>query len=954
MATVTSVCERGLLGDAEGSALGFQEREKAVSLNVSLRRFCEPAVSGVSRRRLRALVVGLVAVVALPLVVSSSALATTGYAPAGQFGGTGSGDGQFNFLGPNGLAVSQSSGDVYGSDPYGSPSPRVQRFDASGTFVSAFSLPAGYSTPGALATDAGGSVYVSAVDSATFGAAVLKFSAAGTLEHALNVGSSGVTITSGARVAVDPVDGTVFVAATDAGVPVVATFDGGTGAFVSSFDGSNGSPDGTFGCVSGLAIDAAHRLYVVDGCDSRVYRYAADGAFVATVDDGSRGTPAFVAVDPVSGEVFVAASGSAGVSVTSFSAGGVSAGASFGQGSIFYMGGLAVGHDSATVYVGDAAVSAVKRFVAFEGPTVTTTTSAPVDGSSQTLNGTIDPEGVSATYHFDYGTSTAYGSSTAESDPVSGTDPLPATATATGLTPNTTYHFRIVGTNASGSISGEDQTFTTAAAPPVLNGSPAFASAITPTEATLNATLNPSGSATTYHFEYGTPTGYALSSDSAVSGAGAADETVSVPLTGLTAGTTYHYRLVADNGTGGVQHGADGVFHTAPATPVSATNVTVYGASLNGVVNPHGAATTYRFDYGTSAAYGRSTAEADAGSTDGEKAVAGATGELAPDTTYHFRLVSTSNGQTTSSEDRTFTTGAVPLVVAKDASGISLNGATLNGTVDTHGKDGTYQFSVDALDRSYEKVTEPQPVSSTEPKTVSATVSELPAGTAFRVRLSITSNGTTKTSDQVVFATPARQNPPPRPPFADQGSPYGCAAPVLNAYDARPKPGETITITGKDLGSGGTIALGTNTTISSWSSTSFTVQVPEDAAGTLALTVNCGQLSNTIAVAIYQEPSNAFSITKTSVKGSTATLSLKLPGVGKVQTSAKSTKATTTTITKAGTVKVKVKLSSAGAKALKKSKSRKLTVTARIRYTPAGGTTATETVSVTYTRKAGR
>jgi hypothetical protein len=230
----------------------------------------------------------------------------------------------------------------------------------------------------------------------------------------------------------------------------------------------------------------------------------------------------------------------------------------------------------------------------------------------------------------------------------------------------------------------------------------------------------------------------------------------------------------------------------------------------------------------------------------------------------------------------------------------------------------------------------------------------LPDGTTFRVTLSITSNGTTKTSDQVVFATPARPLAPPRAPFADQGSPYGCTAPVLNAYDARPKPGETITITGKDLGTGGTIALGTNTTISSWSPTSFTVQVPDDASGTLALTVNCGQVSNTIAIAVYQEPSNEFSITKTSVKGSTATLSVKLPGVGKVQTSGKNTKNTTTTITKAGTVKVKVKLSSAGSKALKKSKGRKLNATLRVRYTPAGGDTATETVSLTYTRKAGR
>lgn len=933
-----------------------QEREKAVSLIVSLRRLCESAVSGSPKRRLRALVVVLVAAFALPLVASSSALATTGYAPGGQFGGFGGGDGQFIFA-PQGLAVMQSSGEVFASDPYNSAGGvRVQRFDASGTFISAFPMPAGYASPGGLATDSAGagSVYVSAYDSSYRGV-VLKFSAAGAFAYALDVGSSGVTINAGTRVAVDPGNGTVFVAATNgAGAPVVATFDGSTGAYVSSFDGSDGSSDGAFTCIGDLAIDAAHRLYVLQGCKNRVVRYTDGGTFGAIVDDGSRGTPSFVAVDPVSGELFVVASGSGGI-ITAFSAGGASARSSFGQGSIGAFGGLAVGHDSETVYAADLFQAAVKRFVAVEGPTVVTTTSAPVDATSQTLNGTIDPEGGPATYHFEYGPTTAYGFQTAESDPLTGTDPEPATGIATGLTPNTTYHYRIVGSNASVSITGGEQTFTTPPAPPVLDGSPAFVSATTPTGATVNATLNPSGSATTYHFEYGTTTAYGSSSSSAVSSTGVVDEAVTIQLSGLVGGTLYHYRLVADNGTGGVQHGADGVFYTAPGTPVTATEVTVYGANLHGVINPHGAPTTYRFDYGTSTSYGQSTPEVDAGSGNGEQAVTVALGSLTPDTTYHVRLVATTNGQTASSEDRTFTTGALPLVAATDATAISLNAATVSGTVDTHGKDGTYQFSIDALDRSYEKVTEPQPVSSTGAKAVSVTLSDLPDGTKFRVSLSITSNGTKQTSDQVVFATPARQVPPPRPPVLDQGAgAYGCTTPVLNAYGAKPKPGETITIAGSDLGSGGTIAVGSETIIGSWTATGLTVDIPQDATGTLALTVNCGQVSNTIAITVYEEPSNAFEITKTSITGSTATLSVKLPGVGKVQTSAKNTKSTMTTVTGAGTVKVKVKLSTAGAKALKKSKSRKLNTTVQVRYTPAGGTPATETVSLTYKRKAGR
>ena len=73
---------------------------------------------------------------------------------------------------------------------------------------------------------------------------------------------------------------------------------------------------------------------------------------------------------------------------------------------------------------------------------------------------------------------------------------------------------------------------------------------------------------------------------------------VAADLTGLTPGTTYHFRVSADNGTGGVQHGVDQTFTTAPATPAGASSVTAVTANLTGVVNPHGSPTTYHFEYG--------------------------------------------------------------------------------------------------------------------------------------------------------------------------------------------------------------------------------------------------------------------------------------------------------------------------------------------------------------------
>jgi hypothetical protein len=904
-------------------------------------------------RRGRGLVSALGAVIVLSLMVSGSAWATTGHGFADQFGAAGGGDGQFGGGGPAGVVVDQASGDVFVGDPGHTlgdgttPDPRIERFDASGAFVSSFAIDAaafGSATQLAVDPAGSGSVYVS-----TGAGSVVKYSLGGLLAYALNTGGSGTSINPGANVAVDPGTGAVYVAATDTntGGQIIDAFDGSTGAFVSSFAGAD-SPETVLYCTSGLAADSGG-VYVLDPCKNRVDRYTAAGVFDRVVDDGSRGGPVAVATDPVSGEVFLGESGGLGVVVAQFTAGGVARGQSFGPPQIGNLTGIAINHTTGTVYTADNANTVVQRFTTFEGPTVTTTTATSIDARSATLNGTIDPGGASSTYHFEYGTDTNYGSQTAESDPLSGTGAVAATGSAAGLLPNTTYHFRIGGTNAAGSITGDDQTFTTAVAPPTLDGSPAFASVIKTTGAMLNGTLNPNSLPTSYHFEYGTTTSYGASTQATDAGAGNSDQPVTANLTALTAGTTYHFRLVADNGTGGVQHGADATFSTAPGALPSATEVSVFGATLHGVINPHGAAVTYRFEYGTTTDYGRTTPEADGGSGNADEAVDQVTGRLIPNTTYHGRVVATINGQTTASDDATFTTGAMPEAVATDPTGVTTTEATIGGTVNTYGKDGTYRFLVDAVNGSYTTTTDALPTPAGDgPHSVSAALAGLPAGESFRVVLSVTSNGGTTASDQVVFSTAPVQAPPAPPPVGPNG-PYGCGAPALNTYNQHPKPGDTITITGNDLGAGGTVALGdTPITPTSWSANGFSLEIPDNATGTLPLTVNCGKASNTIAVAIYQAPDNRFTITKSSLKGTIATLTLKLPGVGKVTTSAAHTAAKTTAITKAGTRTVKVTLTKAGKKALKKAKSRKLTVTVRVSYTPAGGTATALIKTITF------
>jgi hypothetical protein len=834
-----------------------------------------------------------------------------------------------------------------------SPAPRIERFDAGGTYLSSIAVDgAAYGQPGGVAADAAGAVYVSAFDNAGQAGTVLKYGSAGTFAYALNTGASGTALTPGGPVAVDPSDGSVYALAnnTISSTPVIDRFDGSTGAFVASFDGTDGG--GGFVCPSGLAVDGSSRVYVIDfGCfgGGSVSRYSATGTFGASLDSvGS--SAAVVAADPVSDEVLVGMFPFSGAPprVQGYVAGGGALGQAFGPPQIGGLSGLAVNGTSGAVYVADNANSVVQHYATFDGPTVTTTAASSIDTVSATLNGTIDPGGVSSTYHFEYGQDTNYGSQTAESDPLAGTGAVAASSPAAGLLPNTTYHFRIVGTNADGSITGDDQTLTTAAAPPTLDGAPAFVSAITTTGATLNGTLNPNSSPTSFHFEYGTDTSYGTSTLATDAGAGAGDQPVTADLTGLAAGTTYHYRLVADNGTGGVQHGADGTFSTAPGTLPSASDVTVFGATLHGVINPHGAAATYHFEYGTTTDYDRSTAEADGGSGNGELAVSQATGRLTPATTYHVRVVATINGQTTTSDDTTFTTGAMPIAIATDPTGVTTTQATIGGTVNTFGKDGTYRFSVDAINGAYTTTTDAQPVPAGDGvHGVSAALAGLPAGESFRVVLSVTSNGGTTVSDQVVFSTAPVQTPPAPPPVGANGL-YGCGAPTINAYNQHPKPGDTIVITGNDLGVGGTVALGdTQIVPSNWLASGFSLEIPDNATGTLPLTANCGKASNTIAVAIYQAPDNRFTITKTTVKGAVASLTLKLPGMGKVTTTGARTAAKTTTVTKAGTRTVKVALTKAGKKALNKAKSRKLKVTVRVSYTPAGGSAAVLTETLT-------
>jgi parallel beta-helix repeat protein len=97
---------------------------------------------------------------------------------------------------------------------------------------------------------------------------------------------------------------------------------------------------------------------------------------------------------------------------------------------------------------------------------------------------------------------------------------------------------------------------------------------ITATGATLNGTVSANGRVTTYYFEYGVSTAYGQRTLATSIGKTATVQ-VQFPLTGLTSGTTYHFRLVASSNAG-TSFGADSMFTTAVVSDTATPSVAAF------------------------------------------------------------------------------------------------------------------------------------------------------------------------------------------------------------------------------------------------------------------------------------------------------------------------------------------------------------------------------------------
>jgi hypothetical protein len=192
-------------------------------------------------------------------------------------------------------------------------------------------------------------------------------------------------------------------------------------------------------------------------------------------------------------------------------------------------------------------------------PFATTNPATNIASFSATINGSLNPQGLTTTVYFQYGTTTSYGRTT----PVqtqTGNTVRNVSANISNLSANTVYHFRIVATNINGTRFGSDRTFRTLSAtgPPVVTTNPA--TLVTGFSARLNGSLDPHGLTTSVYFRYGTTTSYGLTT-APQSQSGNTYRNVSANISNLSANTVYHFRTVATN-INGTRFGSERTFRT--------------------------------------------------------------------------------------------------------------------------------------------------------------------------------------------------------------------------------------------------------------------------------------------------------------------------------------------------------------------------------------------------------
>jgi DNA-binding beta-propeller fold protein YncE len=503
-----------------------------------------------TRRLLPATLASLSALGALLMFTASPASAIKAHVFDSSFGEEGSGAGQFKE--PSGIAVNEESGNVYVVD---TGNARVQQFDGTGTTVlgqfDGAAAPTGpLENPKDIAIDNSGNpldpsendLYVSG--EVTVSSEVLhviyKFSEGGTYLGQILTGAGGEPFSVLLGIAVDPV-GQLWVFQESREID---NYDNG---FENTFLEFRTDPRLTVS--EGFAVDSEDNLYVNTG-EREFDKLSKTGENLIFRVGLEEGGPA-AAVDMSTNDVYV--DSFTGVRLFHAVAEPAELVEVFGAENLTEGAGIGVSSSSPDklVYVADRGADAVKIFRLVVRPTVLTLPPSELGPHKATLNGTVNPEGVAvSSCVFEYDTleykagEGAHGTSIpCEQSPGSGEAPVAVTAKPAGLQPGNTYHYRLIASDENGKGEGGDESFTLG---PGIDAE--SVSEVSADAATFQASIDPHRVATSAFFQYGTSTAYGSSVPVPPQALGEGEGEVQLApqhVQGLSASTTYHYRVVA-------------------------------------------------------------------------------------------------------------------------------------------------------------------------------------------------------------------------------------------------------------------------------------------------------------------------------------------------------------------------------------------------------------------------
>ena len=414
------------------------------------------------------------------------------------------------------------------------------------------------------------------------------------------------------------------------------------------------------------------------------------------------------------------------------------------------------------IVAGNSAGSTPGADMTFETPFVdgvTTAAATAIARDGAMLNGSLEPNGVEAHYYFEWGGDTSYGNMTPAPPGTSagaGSGATPATAGLTGLTPATSYHFRLVAENSQGITYGPDMSFETL--PAVIGIQAQDPSGVSQTGLTLNAKLDPDGHDTHYYFEWGTTTSYGATTSAPpgpeAGSAGSGTTTVSAALTDLESPGEYHYRLVASNSFG-TTYGSDQVALTLPpllpgVSETSASEVTPTTALLGAGIDPGYGPTIYRFQYGTSTTYEASTNTSEpVGSDHSVHPVSVKVTELTPGTTYHYRAIAINYSGVTRGPDQVLVTPGPPLIKNPSSGAATATSVQLQVNIDPAGSPTSYRVEY-GIGPGYSSTTGETPVGGDHgDHAVRVSLNGLSPGSVYHYRVVATNQiGAEESADQ--------------------------------------------------------------------------------------------------------------------------------------------------------------------------------------------------------------